>query len=399
MPQDTIEQQAQRLMAAGASDDDIVFFLRESQKAQPQTRQQKIDAIVERPYAGAKETFRKNPGGVGATVASLAAAPFTAGLSMPAMMLAQGALGAGGAAAAHGIKGAITGEMSSNVAGDATTQGLAGMAGPAVGGTLQTLGRGLYRAGVLPVQQVLGKYGDIIKTGVKNGVMATEGGLSKAGQLKEGRMATKEAALDEAGNRVSFDQASIADEAAKALRAKMAPLVRAGEITNKGTYAAQAPIDRFATQNPSGGMSPRQLEEVKRTLDDRLGGAYQNMRQKKPVSGREMSRMALSQTASRAQESAVPGYRAMNKDIMDAAGLESAIKRRVQGSGGNQGLENALTAVAATMSPAAIPARLAMLPPVLTGAGIAADRAGQAAAAPETSLLLRALLAQLSGGQ
>jgi hypothetical protein len=143
-------------------------------------------------------------------------------------------------------------------------------------------------------------------------------------------------------------------------------------------------------------MTPQQLEAVKRTLDDRLGGAYQNIRQRKPVSGREMSRLALSQTASRAQESAVPGYRAMNKDIMDAAGLESAIKRRVQGSAGNQGLENALAATAATVSSAAIPARLAMLPPVLTGAGIAADRAGQAVASPASTLLLRALIAQLS---
>ena len=81
----------------------------------------------------------------------------------------------------------------------------------------------------------------------------------------------------------------------------------------------------------------------------------------------------------------------MNQEIMQAEGLRRAIERRTAGSGGNQGLENALTIVG---GPHTIPARLAMLPPVLSGAGIAAGHAGKR---PVMSTILRAALAMTNG--
>jgi hypothetical protein len=250
------------------------------------------------------------------------------------------------------------------------------------------LGRGLYRAGVLPIQQVLGKYGNIAKTGVDNRVLATQGGFDKIKGIKEAAMREKQTAINAAGDRVGFSAPGVADVARKQMGGKIEALKDAGEVPADAVF--DTPLTRFAERN-SGGMTPNKLESVKSTLDDRLGDAYKKQRMRAPLTPREESRMALSQTASRAMESAVPKYREMNRTIMDAAGLQNALGRRVQGSAGNQGLENALTMA---IGPAAIPGRIAMLPPVMTGMGIVANEAGKATSS-KGSLVLQAILSLL----
>jgi hypothetical protein len=96
--------------------------------------------------------------------------------------------------------------------------------------------------------------------------------------------------------------------------------------------------------------------------------------------------MAVSQAAGDAQSGAIPGYRAMNKEIMDYEGLRKMIWRRLQG---NQGLENALTMAA---GPAAIPARIGLLPGVASTAGIVAHKAAPSMEAATRAAIL-ALLA------
>jgi hypothetical protein len=409
--QDELTQIVQRMIDAGESEDDIALVIREfkpataSKEGQPLPRQAPGTmagpaGLVprDRRGEGARSTLqlaKDNPGTAGALLAGAAAAPLTGGLSFPAAMAAEGAVGAGGAIAGHGVKAAATGEAPDfgDVASDALINGVAGAAGPVIGGGLRMLGRGLYRAGVLPIQQVLGKYGNVGATGVENRILATKGkyGLEKAGQIKGERIATKKAAIDEASERVGFSAKGVADTARKQMGGKVDALKDAGEVADDAVF--DTPLSRFEQRN-AGGMTPQKLEGVKSTLDDRLGGAYKKQRGREPLTPREESRMALSQSASRALESAVPDYRQMNRGIMDIVGLEKALSRRVEGSAGNQGLENALTMA---IGPAAVPARLAMLPPVMTGMGIAANEAGKVAQPSMATLIRAALLSLLSG--
>lgn len=267
-------------------------------------------------------------------------------------------------------------------------------AGGVLGKGLKIVGSGLYRGALLPLNQVLGKYGAVVKEGLENAIPVSKSGLGKATAIKGARVAAKDAALGEADKRVVFRAGSIADEADKAIAGKTDALVKAGEMDQAGAKAYQAQSTRFRKANPQG-ITPTELEATKRTMDDRLGGAYEKTRRRQPLTPREESRMAMSQAASRAQETAVPEYRAMNKSIMDASGLEQAMRRRVDGSAGNQGLENALTMLGGA---AAIPARLAMLPPVLSTAGIAAHKVGEKVVPPATNML-RALVSLLQNGE
>jgi hypothetical protein len=87
----------------------------------------------------------KQPGASGALAASLLAAPFTGGLSLPAGLAAEAAIGAGGALVGHGANAASTGESDSfgDIAKDAAFQGAFGAGGRALGGALQFVGNKL----------------------------------------------------------------------------------------------------------------------------------------------------------------------------------------------------------------------------------------------------------------
>lgn len=403
--QDELTQIVQRMIDAGEPESNIALVIQSykppSLEGQPLPKSTLPPgsgplALVprERRGEGARSVLKlakDNPGTTGALLAGAISAPLTGGMSLGPAMLAEGAVGAGGALAGHGVKAAATGEGDLKSAlMDSALQGVVGAGGPVLGAGLKMVGRGLYRAGVLPIQQVLGKYGNVGKEGVEQGILATEGGIKKIGGIKGERIAAKKTALAEAGEKAGFSAKGVGDQARARMSGKVEDLKDAGEIGEDVVF--DTPISRFERRN-AGGMTPAKLETVKGTLDDRLGGAYQKVRKREPLTPREEARMALSQTASRALESVVPGYRTMNAGIMDAAGLEKALIRRVQGSGGNQGLENVATMLGGA---AMLPARIAMLPSVLTGAGIAAHRAGQGIQ-PGAATAFRAALLSLLG--
>jgi hypothetical protein len=344
---------------------------------------------------GAGKAALDHPVQTGAMLGGLAAAPFTGGASL----LAAGAGAAGGAGIGSIVNAARGGENGpSSALGVLKTmagQGAAGLAGQGIGSGIakgaQLAGRGLYRAGLLPIQQVLGKYGDIVKTGVEEAIPVSKGGAQKIANVRAGRTAAKKDALNLADENVTFRAKGITDDAMSQLDDKATSLDIAGEGDPSPVF--QKRMDTFAAKNPDGTLTPSRLERIKSTLDDRNGAAYMKARKREPLTPKEESRLALTQAAGRAQETAVPGYRDMNKGIMDAVGLEKAIQRRTSGTGGNQGLENAMTMLGGA---SAIPARLLMLPPVLSGAGIGLYQAGKHIAKPAEGAL-RALLAALSG--
>jgi hypothetical protein len=146
--------------------------------------------------------------------------------------------------------------------------------------------------------------------------------------------------------------------------------------------------ERFTAHNPPG-LKPSEAEGIKSTLSDRLGGAYKKLRMKEPLSQTELQDMAYENELKRSLDTVVPNYRGLNKDVMDAEGVRRMVARRLQG---NQGLENALTMA---VGPAAIPARVAMLPGVASSLGIAANEAGKKAPQVIANTYRAAILAAL----
>jgi len=414
-----IDAQVHRLMAAGASDDDIVFFLKNQPKVDAPSKPampppdpapgflDRMGALASNPGAGKAAQagaalmsyVGKNPVQAGAMAGGLATAPFTGGLSIPAAMAATGMASAAGAGAGALTKQAVTGEADPNLGQTMAVQGALGAGGEGVGQVVgrgaAMLGKGLYRAAALPIKQ-FGKYGDQIQQGLDRGVLVSQGGLAKATRLKDAAQTTKADALALRGRLgVVHDAGAIARDAGGPLAADAAKMSRAGYGDRSGAYADQ--LSEFVAQNPQGSLTPTALDEVKQTWDNAAGPAFQKMRMKESLSPSDRYTVEMTGAARRAQESAVPGYTAMNREIMTNEGLRRMVNRRVNptAGGGNQGLENAMTMAATAMAgPAAIPARLAMLPPVLSAAGIAAYK-GAKLGQPGATAVLKALLAML----
>ena len=268
-------------------------------------------------------------------------------------------------------------QAAQGIVGQAATQGAADVGGQAIGGVLRTVGRGLYRAGALPINQVFQKYGDVIKTGIQNRVPVSKGGYEKAGRLVSARTGEKAARITDADTRVSFNTAGVVDDAMREMQPYAERLRKAGlgdPLKGSHTEPGFASRAQAIVKENAPGLKPSGLEEIKGTIDDTLGPAYQKLRKREMLTPTEKGSMELSQAMSRAQESVVPNYRQMNRGIMDAVGLQKVIGRRTVGSGGNQGLENALTMAA---GPSAIPARLMLIPGVASRAGIASHVVGE----------------------
>jgi hypothetical protein len=189
---------------------------------------------------------------------------------------------------------------------------------------------------------------------------------------------------------VAFRSDAIADDAAKPLSEYATKQVRAGLPDPTGEISER--LAQFKAVNPNGSLTPSSLDEIKGTLDDTTGLAYRKMRMREPLTPTEKTSTEMTRAMSRANESAVPQYRQMNRGIMDAEGLRRAVERRTLGSGGNQVLDTLLALVRGS---AGIPGRVAMMPPVMSKAGIGAHVAGEHTAQLPTTI--RALMALLSG--
>ena len=289
-------------------------------------------------------------------------------------------------------------DAAGEVLGQGALQGALEGGGQLIGGALRMLGRGAYRAGLLPLTQVTGKYGDVVKTGIENGIPASQGGLVKATNLRNVRKGAKDAAVAaaEAGGATTSTRTLLKDARSSGIDDYIAGQRRVGKADPTSGVAS-----RFRSiKNEAGpSMKPTDVEKFKQTLDDSTGGAWKKVRMKEPLSGTEAEDIALSRAARAAQEANVPNYDALNKATFDAEGLRRAIARRMQGGAPNQGLENAVfgAAMAAGGGLPAAAGRAVMLPQVATQGGIALHSAGQA---PEAySNALRAALAALFGGQ
>jgi hypothetical protein len=402
-----VDPQVQRLMDAGVSDDDIVFFLKQRKASAPPAPPTKPTTAMEQLTAKglnpmgtghALQDALAHPVQTGAMLGGLAAAPLTGGLSVPAAMGLSGLAAAGGAGYGMLAKGVRTGDFGTPSANAKTLaqQGAYGAAGEGVGrlGTEAAMltGRGLYRAGLLPTNAVSMKYPDLVKAGVENKVPITEGGYTKAIGIKKAAQATKATNLAAADPVVSYTAPQVAHEPVQAMMADAAKMRKAGLGERAGKYADQ--VSEFIANNPQP-LNATELDAIKGTLDDSAGLAFRKLKQQMPLSAKERYTVEMIGGAKKLLANDVANYKASNKDIMDATGLATALKRRVYGSGANQGMENALTETALALGhPAAIPIRVASMPPVLGGLGIGAYQIGKQVG-PSATTALKALLAML----
>lgn len=361
--------------------------------AQAQAAPSTVERVMGAAGLGPVARFVKNnPAESGAIAAGLVTAPFTGGMGLLGTLASMGGASALGAGAGQALSG-----QTPDV-GTMAAQGLVGAAGHGVGRLVakgaQLAGRGLYRAAALPINKMT-KYGDLIDEGLAGRVPVSKSGLAKAEGIKAERVGKKAAAIKGADDRVTFRAEGIAEDIEPHLRTHATKQARAAQGNPMAKFTAK--LDEFKAANPSGTLTPSRLEEVKGTLDDQLGGAYKKLRMKEALTPKERLNLELSQGASRAQESVIPDYRDLNRGVMNAEGLRQMIGRRVNpgNSGGNQGLENALTMLGGLK---ALPARIAMMPPVLSRVGIGAHEVGKAAE-PVAPGMLRALAALLTGEQ
>lgn len=337
---------------------------------------------------------KNNPGATGALMAGALLSPVTGGMSMLPAMAAEGAISAGGALAGHGVKAAATQTVPSlsDVSQDVMGQGAMGMAGPLAGGAMKLVGKGLYRAAALPLAK-MAKYGNLIEQGLENAVPVSKSGVAKAGRIAGEAKAAKDTALNAADQKVALRMKSITSDTG-------AKLARKGEaIADTGSVSPQAGWDdKMATmesRNPY--PSPSKADAIKGTFDDRLGGAYKKQRMREALTPDEMFDMESSHSLGDALSAVVPGFKDLNRAKMDAEGLRQMIVRRTgNGSGANQGLENAMTMLGGI---SAIPARIAMLPPVLSRAAIGTYKTGKGVAEYGANTLRAALVAALSQNQ
>ena len=363
------------------------------------------------PIAAAKTALglaKEHPIETGALIGGAVAAPLTGGASIPAAMAAAGLGGAGGA----GL-GMIANAAGGNAEGPTTARGVLGRmasegamqaGGEGVGqaaSKLLTLGaRGAYRVALAPTQKVLGKYGDIVGEGLDTATPVSKAGLVKAGQTKATRMATKANALSEADQRVGFSANQIANDASGPLSDYSLKQVRAGLPDPSKDFGDR--LTQFKLANPNGTLRPTTLDQIQGTLNDEAGGAFRKIRMREPLTTQDKGTVEMLGAMKRAQASAVPNIADLNRSIMDAEGLRQAIQRRTVGSGGNQVLDTLLMLM---RGPAGIPGRVAMLPPVLSGAAIGASRvapalptvARGAAVTPAAQDLLQSLVQALGG--
>lgn len=320
-----------------------------------------------------------------------AAVPLTGGASLVPAMLAAGLGGAGGAGLAIAGR-----QLASGTPEDATDtlktmgkEGLAAAAGEGVGRTVVTpltelAAKGAYRYALLPIQKVLGKYGDVVDQGLSTMTPVDAGGLAATADRKAAAIADKQTALN--ASTATTPVSDITANAQRRLAGKADALKDAGVIGAADTLDPQ--IMRFADRHAATpDMTSPQLDAIKSTLDDRLGPAFKAVRAKEPLSVDDEGSLAL-RNAIDDQLQGVPGYADANKNIMADSGLQAALARRVSGSGANQGLEKVvLGGAAAAGHPAALLGLIAAHPAVMSRLAIGAD---QTAKSGFLNMLLRA---------
>jgi hypothetical protein len=138
----------------------------------------------------AVDMIKNNPGTIGAMAAGAIAAPFTAGMSVPAMMATEGAFAAGGNLTGNMIGKTAKGEKldPAELASDAAKEGFSAAAFAGIGPALRKGGEELYHMALRPRISMSHTPEDVaamVKTGIDEGINVSRGGFQKAGQLIE----------------------------------------------------------------------------------------------------------------------------------------------------------------------------------------------------------------------
>lgn len=400
---DDLQTIVQKMVAAGEPEDNIKLVIQQYKAPPPPTDapaatepgllSRIADAVSQAgPVSAIKEAVglaKAHPVQAGAMVGGALA---TGGASIPASIGLAGLGAAGGAGIGQIAKGAMTGDYgtpSGNAIEMAKQAGLAAGgegAGQLAGKALQLGARGAYRVALAPTQQTLGKYGDVVGEGLDTATPVSKAGLAKATATKIARIVQKADALKAADQNVGYSANQIANEASGPLSEYATRQVRAGLADPTGDFADR--LAQFKAANPNGTLTPSSLDQIQSTLNDQAGGAFKKIRMREPLSTDDKGTVEMLNAIKQTQASGVPGIGGMNRSIMDAEGLRRAIERRTLGSGGNQVLDTLLMLM---RGPAGIPGRVAMMPPVLSQAGIAAHQT-----APAAPTALRALIQALA---
>jgi hypothetical protein len=133
---------------------------------------------------------KENPGTAGSIAGSLAAAPFTGGMSIPAMIALETAAAAGGHAAGR-ILGDVTQGKDIDLgatAYEAGKEGLLAGATAGLGPAFQGLARGTYHLALRPrlaLSHTPEEVTRMVTTGLEEGINVSRGGFQKAGGLIE----------------------------------------------------------------------------------------------------------------------------------------------------------------------------------------------------------------------
>lgn len=145
-------------------------------------------------YGGAAkeigQTIKDNPGTTGAILGGLAAAPFTGGMSVPAMMALEGAAAGAGHLAGEALSAATTERpVPDNLFKEAGKEAAFSALTAGVGPAARAIGRGLYHTALRPtltLSHTPDEIAKLIDTGIEEGISVSGRGYRKATNLIEG---------------------------------------------------------------------------------------------------------------------------------------------------------------------------------------------------------------------
>ncbi len=227
-------------------------------------------------FGAAKEVggwVKENPGTAGAMAAGIAVAPFTGGMSVPAMMALEGGAAAAGSALGHGAKQALTGEGHPEgpfgVARDSLLEGVLAGGTAGVGPALKAVGKGLYHTALRPtltLNHTPDEIAQLVQTGLDEGINVSRKGYQDAGKLISGLGADVRKLID------SLNATPDTDRAFAQIDALRQKYLRRGVPPEK--IAALDKIEEHYRSLYSGSMPGGAMQELKSGIWTETGPSF-----------------------------------------------------------------------------------------------------------------------------
>jgi len=291
-----------------------------------------LSQVGDRFTSGLKRAVH-NPS-VGAGLAGVMAAPFTAGMSVPAAMAAMGAAGAGGSVLT-GARDVPT--IATEGALSAAGEGL----GRGVGAVAQKAGRLIYRAALRPAQAIQREFPGVVDTAMREGATVGESGAKRiSGKLT--------ASTDQAKQMVADAHAAGASPITTKEVAR-----EFGDVFKQGRQQAQlgrpdprpAVLQRlkaFDARHPAG-INLDVAQPLKGEAQDLASRAYRAQDLGHPITDLSAaSDEAMARGLRKGIEARVPGIDKVNSHTQELIGvnraLEEALRRNVSPIGGPRAL-------------------------------------------------------------